>query len=83
MNWYCTTEIDKDWNLRDSGWRLLVEGDTPIEINVTYPVSAEQYSSAMAGLTAYRVVNTVPYVVEAEPGIRTTAELPAIVPRMG
>jgi 2,4-diaminopentanoate dehydrogenase len=82
VNWYCTTAIDKDWELRGSGWRLVVEGDTPIEINVTYPVSPEQYSSAMAGITAYRVVNAVPYIVEADPGIRTTAELPAIVPRM-
>ena len=44
--------------------------------------SDPKYSPAMAGLTAYRVVNAAPFVVEAEPGIRTTAELPTIVPRM-
>jgi 4-hydroxy-tetrahydrodipicolinate reductase len=82
VNWYCTTQIDQAWDLRRSGWRLLVEGDTPVEINVDFPVSGEQYSPAMAGITAYRVVNAVPYIVEAEPGIRTTAELPTIVPRM-
>jgi hypothetical protein len=27
-------------------------------------------------------VNAVPFVVEAAPGIRTTAELPAIVPKL-
>src|SRR5439155_3821421 len=23
--WYCTTELDADWDLRDTGWRVLVE----------------------------------------------------------
>jgi 4-hydroxy-tetrahydrodipicolinate reductase len=31
------------------------------------------------GLTAHRPVNAVPYVVEAPPGIRTTADLPQII----
>jgi hypothetical protein len=83
LNWYCTTDIDADWDLRRSGWRVLIEGDTPIDVNVTFPVTAEQVSPAMAGITAYRVINAVPYVCAAEPGIRTTADLPNIVPRMG
>ena len=82
VNWYVTLDIDQDWKLRESGWRLLVEGETPIEINITYPVSKEQYSPAMAGLTAYSVINAVPYVCAAEPGIRTTADLPTVVPKM-
>lgn len=84
VNWYTTTAIDQDWDLRPNGWRLVVEGATPIEINVTFPlaVTDPQFSPAMAGLTAYRVVNAVPFVVEAAPGIRTTAELPTITPRM-
>ena len=82
VNWYCTTDVDQDWELRPNGWRLVIEGDTPIDINVTFPVSGEKLSPAMAGITAYRVVNAVPYVVEAPAGIRTTAELPIIVPRM-
>jgi hypothetical protein len=84
VNWYTTTDIDQDWKLRDNGWRLVVEGDTPVEIDVRFPmaVTDPQFSPAMAGITAYSVVNTVPFIVEAEPGIRTTAELPAIVPRI-
>jgi 2,4-diaminopentanoate dehydrogenase len=82
VNWYCTKEIDQDWDLRPNGWRLVTEGDTPIDINVTFPVHGEKLSPAMAGITAYRVVNAVPFVVEAAPGIRTTAELPTIVPRL-
>jgi len=84
VNWYTTKAIDQDWDLRPNGWRLVVEGETPIDINITFPlaVTDPQFSPAMAGITAYRVVNAAPYVVEAEPGIRTTAELPTIVPRM-
>jgi hypothetical protein len=83
INWYCTTDIDEDWDLRRSGWRLLIEGETPIDVNVTFPVAADQVSPAMAAITAYRVINAVPYVCAAEPGIRTTADLPNIVPKMG
>ncbi len=82
VNWYTTQNVDQDWDLRQNGWRLVIEGFTPIEINVTFPVSGEKLSPAMAGITAYRVVNAVPYIVEAQPGIRTTAELPTIVPLM-
>jgi hypothetical protein len=83
INWYCAKDVDKGWDLRENGWRLLIEGETPIDINVTFPVTAEKLSPAMAGLTAYRVINAVPYICAAEPGIRTTADLPNIVPRMG
>jgi 2,4-diaminopentanoate dehydrogenase len=82
INWYCTKNIDQDWNLRHNGWRLLIEGETPVEINVSFPVAADKASAAMAALTAYAVINAVPHVCAAPPGIRTTAELPMLVPRM-
>lgn len=83
VNWYCTTDIDQDWELRGNGWRVLIEGETPIDVSVSFPVPKERMSPAMAALTAYRVINSVPYVCAAAPGIRTTADLPNIVPRMG
>jgi 4-hydroxy-tetrahydrodipicolinate reductase len=82
INWYTTLQIDQPWKLRENGWRLVVEGDTPVEINVTFPVTKENGPTAMAGITAYPVINAVPYVVAAEPGIRRTYELPIVVPRM-
>jgi 2,4-diaminopentanoate dehydrogenase len=82
LNWYCTTNVDEDWDLRRSGWRVLVEGEMPIDVNVTFPIAKEKVSPAMAGITAYRVLNAVPYVCAAEPGICTTATLPNIVPNM-
>ena len=82
LNWYCVTDVDEHWDLRRSGWRVLIEGETPIDVNVTFPIAADKVSPAMAAITAYRVINAVPYVCAAEPGIRTTADLPNIAPRM-
>lgn len=83
VNWYANKNVDRDWDLRESGWKLLMEGDNPIEMSITYPVSGEKYSQAMAGNTGFRVLNAIPFIVAAEPGIRTTPELPNISPRMG
>jgi 4-hydroxy-tetrahydrodipicolinate reductase len=82
LNWYCTTEVDTDWDLRRSGWRVLIEGETPIDINVIFPLAKEKVSPAMAGITAYRVINAVPYVCAADPGILTTVDIPNIAPKM-
>jgi 2,4-diaminopentanoate dehydrogenase len=82
INWYCTVAVDKDWDLRRSGWRLVIEGETPIEVNVTFPLAGDLVSPAMAAITAYRVINAVPFVCAAEPGIRTSIDLPNIAPKM-
>jgi len=82
LNWYCSTNVDRDWELRRSGWRLVIEGETPIDVSVTFPVAADKVSPAMAAITAYRVINAVPYVCAAAPGIRTTVDLPTVVPKM-
>jgi 4-hydroxy-tetrahydrodipicolinate reductase len=78
-NWYCSTDIDKDWELLDSGWLVRIEGDTPLDVRISYPVSKEDYPKFTPGLTAHPVVNAVPAVCEAPPGIRTTLDLPHII----
>ena len=81
LNWYVTTDIERgDWNLRESGWRILTEGDTPMNVEITYPVAPEDYAAFTPGLTAHRAVNAVPYICAAEPGVRTTVDLPQILP---
>jgi 4-hydroxy-tetrahydrodipicolinate reductase len=81
-NWYCTKDIDKDWELNDSGWRVRVEGDAPMDVNITFPkpASAEQYADQMSGLTAHPAVNAISAVCEAAPGIRSNVDLPPILP---
>lgn len=74
-NWYCARELEQDWDLRDTGWRVQVQGDTPLDISIGFPVSEEDYPKVSPGFTAHPVVNAVPALVAAEPGIRTAAEL--------
>lgn len=78
-NWYCSTDIDQDWDLLDSGWLVEVRGDTPLDVRISYPVAPEDYAAFTPGLTAHRVVNAVHAICAAEPGIRTTIELPHII----
>jgi 4-hydroxy-tetrahydrodipicolinate reductase len=80
LNWYCGTNIDQPWQLRESGWRLLVEGDMPLDVAFRFPVPPERYAETTPGLTAHRAVNAVPFVCEAPPGLRSTLDLPYIVP---
>jgi len=81
-NWYLTPEVDPAWDLRETGWRVLVEGDTPLDVEIRFPVPAEEWAATSPGLTAHRPVNAVPYVCAAEPGIRTSVELPQIIPTL-
>jgi 2,4-diaminopentanoate dehydrogenase len=78
-NWYCSTDIDKDWELLDSGWLVRIEGDTPLDVRISYPIAKADYAAFTPGLTAHRVVNAVPAVCEAASGIRTTMDLPHII----
>jgi 2,4-diaminopentanoate dehydrogenase len=80
-NWYCTTDVEHDWTLRASGWRVLVEGDTPLDVSITYPVSAEAYPAVTPGFTAHPAVNAVHTVCAAPPGICTTANMPRVLPQ--
>ncbi|HKP57722.1 MAG TPA: hypothetical protein VJV78_13415 [Polyangiales bacterium] len=82
-NWYCSTDVDADWDLRETGWRVEVDGDTPLDVAVRFPVSAERWAAVSPNLTAHRPINAIPYVCAAAPGIRTTAELPQIIADLG
>jgi 4-hydroxy-tetrahydrodipicolinate reductase len=86
-NWYVSSDVDTDdgevWEFRESGWRLLVRGDVPLDVAITYPVAPEDYAQMTPGLTAHIPLNTVPYLCEAPAGIRTSVDLPRIIPRLG
>lgn len=82
-NWYCTTDVEPAWALEETGWRVRVDGDTPLDVTVRFPVPPERYAAVSPGFTAHRAVNAVPVVCEAAPGIRTTAELPQVIATFG
>lgn len=80
--WWVTPHIDKDWELRaGDGWRLVVEGDSPLDINIMFaPYDVVGNSS---GYNAHICVNSVPNCVAAKPGILTPADMPPVVARFG
>ena len=84
--WYVSADVDtsdgQDWNFRKSGWRVLVEGDTPLDVTISYPVADADYGAFSPNLTAHRPVNCIPYVVAAAPGFVTALDLPQVVTRL-
>jgi 4-hydroxy-tetrahydrodipicolinate reductase len=79
--WYCTDALDHDWPLGATGWRVTVDGDAPLKLDLVFPVATEQLGSVTPGLTAHPAVNAVVPVCEAPPGLLTSADLGVIVPR--
>ena len=82
-NWYVTTDLDADWELQGTGWRINVEGDTPLDVGLRFPIAPEDMAATTPGYTAHRAVNAVGVVCAAAPGIRTTADLPQVIARLG
>jgi 2,4-diaminopentanoate dehydrogenase len=79
-NWYCTTHVEPAWDLRETGWRVAVDGDAPLHIEITFPVPPERMAATTPAYTANRAVNAVAVVCAAPAGIRTTVDLPQILP---
>ncbi|HEX7854163.1 MAG TPA: dihydrodipicolinate reductase [Sphingobium sp.] len=86
-NWSVSSDVDttdgEEWEFRESGWRVVVEGDCPLSIDITFPVAPEDYAEMTPGLTAHRPVNMVSYVCDAQAGIRTTVDLPQVIAKLG
>jgi 4-hydroxy-tetrahydrodipicolinate reductase len=80
--WYCTTELDADWDLGATGWRVTVDGDAPLKVDLAFAVPTVGLGDMTPGLTAHPAVNAVAAVCEARPGVLTTADLPTIVPHI-
>ncbi len=83
LNWYVGTDTDKGWDLRETGWRVQVQGDTPLDMSITFPIKEEDMAATTPGLTAHRAVNAVEVVCAAAPGIRTTVDLPQVIAWLG
>jgi 4-hydroxy-tetrahydrodipicolinate reductase len=81
-NWFVTTDLDQPWELRDDGWRIVVEGDTPLDVTIRFPIAndPETRGRVMPNLTAHRPVNAIPAVCAAPPGVVTSIDLPQILP---
>ncbi|MEV7886680.1 NAD(P)H-dependent amine dehydrogenase family protein [Streptomyces sp. NPDC002817] len=76
--WYCTTDLEPAWDPHDTGWHVTVDGDAPLDVGIRLPVPLDRMAEVSPSYTANRAVNAVPFVCAAQPGIRTTADLPQI-----
>ncbi|HZP29678.1 MAG TPA: dihydrodipicolinate reductase [Acidimicrobiia bacterium] len=74
--WYCTDALAPPWTLGPTGWRVTVDGDAPMTLDIPFPIGTEQLAAVTPGYTAHRPVNVVAAVCEAPPGFVTTAQLP-------
>jgi 2,4-diaminopentanoate dehydrogenase len=82
-NWYLTTEVEPAWDLRETGWHVLVDGDTPLDVDIRFPVPPDEWAATSPGLTAHRPVNAIPFVCAAAPGIVKIVDLPQVVAQLG
>ena len=79
-NWYVTADLDPVWDVSlGTGWRVTVEGDAPLVVDMPFPFGLDEMAERSPGYTANRAVNAVPAVCAAAPGIRTSVELPQII----
>ena len=82
--WYCTEALDPVWTVPGwDGWRVRVDGDAPLDVDIRFAIPAGRMGEMTPGYTANRPVNAVPYVCAAPAGIRTTVDLPQIIPALG
>ena len=71
---------------RSSGWRINIEGDVNLIIDIDFPPGLTQEEHVAQGMstTGFHLVNSVPAVCEApQPGIKTYLDLPMITGCMG
>jgi 4-hydroxy-tetrahydrodipicolinate reductase len=81
--WYCSADTDPAWEVRGNGWRVQVDGDAPLDIDINFAIPEGMAGEMTPGYTANRAVNAVPYICAAPAGIRSTVDLPQIIPNLG
>ena len=82
--WYCSEDLDPAWTVPGwDGWKIHVDGDAPVDVDIRFAIPDGRMGEMTPGYTANRPVNAVPYVCAAPPGIRTTVDLPQLIPALG
>jgi len=78
---FVAMDVEPDWGLQPTGWRLRVHGDAPFDVRMPFPVPLDDLASFVPAFNANGPVNAIPYVCAAPPGILTTEDLPHMLPR--
>jgi 4-hydroxy-tetrahydrodipicolinate reductase len=78
---FVAMDVEPDWGLQPTGWRVRVHGDAPFDVSLPFPVPLEDLGAYVPAFNANGPVNAVPYVCAAPPGLLTTVDLPHMLPR--
>lgn len=78
---YVAREVEPDWDLQPTGWRIRIHGDAPLDLRMPFPVPLDELAAVVPAFNANGPVNAIPYVCGARPGILTTEDLGYILPR--
>jgi 4-hydroxy-tetrahydrodipicolinate reductase len=78
---FVARDVEPDWGLQPTGWRIRIHGDAPFDVSMPFPVPLDELGSFVPAFNANGPVNAIPYVCAAAPGILTTEDLPHILPR--
>jgi 2,4-diaminopentanoate dehydrogenase len=78
---FVAMDVDPDWGLQPTGWRVRIHGDAPFDLSMPFPVPLDDLASYVPAFNANGPVNAIPYVCGAPAGILTTEDLPHILPR--
>jgi 2,4-diaminopentanoate dehydrogenase len=78
---FIATDVEPDWDLQPTGWRIRIHGDAPFDLSMPFPVGLDDLASFVPAFNANGPVNAIPYICSARPGILTTEELPHVLPR--
>ena len=81
--WYCSAELDAAWDLRASGWRVTVDGDCPLDMELRCRSRSSRWRRRRPATRP--TVPSTPCRSSARPlpGIRTTVDLPQVVANLG
>ena len=77
-------DVAPDWLASDydATYRVDIEGEPDIHCAMTMGAAeGHQAGHAAMAATAMRVVNAIPYVVEAPPGLLSSLDIPTTLPR--
>ncbi len=77
---FVAMDVEPDWGLQPTGWRVRIHGDAPLDLSMPFPVSLDELASFVPAYNANGPVNAIPYVCQAPPGLLTTQDLPHLLP---
>jgi hypothetical protein len=78
---FVAMDVEPDWGLQPTGWRVRVHGDAPFDVRAPFPVPLDELADHVPAFNANGPVNAIPYVCDAAAGMLTTEDLPHVLAR--